>query len=406
MSQQNERPQRMKMNCPRDRRSGRRGAPRPRPARGPRASPSGRPDSDVTCRARRAMRVLLALLLAVTPPAGSVSHDTFGVTDARDMAAVVRLQLPSVLTLGSTGTAEAGMRTDLLAPGDGLRRRWTWAHIGEALSAKKLGGPLTVQRTRSGLFPFQSGGALTGLLPSDSPFGSRGRESEAYSVDGATLPQLLRHGKDEQQQQQEEQHETAGGGQPYRYYFSGKILELSAGAPVAGLTQPLGYELLDDTALVRPLAEATAALRRSRLADAPPYDANPTTSSSSSGGAELQANLWLSSANASTPLHYDTSANLFVQLRGRKRFWLLPPAAATELPMEPAHSPGHRQLAVHPLDTVNLAGSDGTSNDTTMTHAERALLKALPDKLRKQAVQVELGANTQTQQPPLIYTGY
>ena len=118
--------------------------------------------------------------------------------------------------------------------------------------------------------------------------------------------------------------------------------------------------------------------------------------------AELQGNLWLSSGNASTPLHYDTSMNMFVQLRGRKRFWLLPPAAATALPMEPVHSPGHRQLAVrtsphgspdhgtrhkHCLPQ-DLKGMSGTSPETT---SEQALAAALPASVIEQLQVVELG---------------
>jgi hypothetical protein len=50
-----------------------------------------------------------------------------------------------------------------------------------------------------------------------------------------------------------------------------------------------------------------------------------------------------------TPLHYDTSDNLFVQLQGRKRVWLLPPMASLRLPLQPLHSSGHRQLRLAAL---------------------------------------------------------
>jgi hypothetical protein len=40
------------------------------------------------------------------------------------------------------------------------------------------------------------------------------------------------------------------------------------------------------------------------------------------------ARLWLSAAGTSVPLHRDVAENVFVQLEGRKRFFLYPPAAA------------------------------------------------------------------------------
>ena len=39
-------------------------------------------------------------------------------------------------------------------------------------------------------------------------------------------------------------------------------------------------------------------------------------------------NLWLASPGAVTPLHYDTAANVYVQLRGRKHFLLAEPCHA------------------------------------------------------------------------------
>ena len=77
-----------------------------------------------------------------------------------------------------------------------------------------------------------------------------------------------------------------------------------------------------------------------------------------SGGKALQANLWMASANATTPLHFDTSDNLFLQLRGSKRVFLLPPTAATTLPLESVHSPGSRQLDLPPHSTDATATAD------------------------------------------------
>lgn len=270
---------------------------------------------------------MMALALLACAALAAPSGTPVLVADAGDLPAVLRLRQPALLRPASG------------AAGAALKQRWTWKHIAEALSAKSLGGPLTVQRDRdSGLFPFVSGGALTGLLPSDSPFGRSRRAT--LSIDGAELPALLRgQAAAPEGSGQEQQQEQTG----WRYYFSGKIMEVSAGKPVAHLTQPLGYELLEDQTLVQPLARAAAALRRERetARETVTVPTRPTSSA-----AELQGNLWLSSGNASTPLHYDTSANVFVQLRGRKRFYILPPEVATILPMEPAHSPGHRQLAI------------------------------------------------------------
>lgn len=86
-------------------------------------------------------------------------------------------------------------------------------------------------------------------------------------------------------------------------YFSGLVLQILEGRPVAASTRPLGVELLRQPT-VRKLAVAAKSRR------------------------QLQANAWLSTANASTPLHYDTSDNVFVQLHGHKRLWLLPPRYA------------------------------------------------------------------------------
>eukprot|EP01045_Picozoa_sp_COSAG04_P008007 COSAG04_NODE_435_length_14466_cov_135.545486_2_plen_99_part_00 len=77
--------------------------------------------------------------------------------------------------------------------------------------------------------------------------------------------------------------------------------------------------------------------------------------------------------------------NLFVQLRGRKRFWLLPPAATLQLPLEPAHSPGHRQLKITPPSQPE------GGEQCTDSLPERALMEALPAELRHQVIVAELG---------------
>ena len=130
-----------------------------------------------------------------------------------------------------------------------------------------------------------------------------------------------------------------------QYYFSGLVLQISEGRPVAATTRPLGVELLRLPA-VRQLAVAAKSRR------------------------QLQANVWLSSSHTSTPLHYDTSDNLFVQVHGCKRVKLLPPRAALSLPLEPLHSPGHRQLSDDIIGGERVVGGrtiNSTINSTINT---------------------------------------
>jgi hypothetical protein len=65
----------------------------------------------------------------------------------------------------------------------------------------------------------------------------------------------------------------------------------------------------------------------------------------------VQANIWLASANACTPLHLDERANLLAVMTGRKRVVLYPPAAATAAGLFPWASSVARSAR---------AGTDGT----------------------------------------------
>lgn len=328
------------------------------------------------------------LLLAGTRPPPGRSHV---VTSAGvwNLSAAVQMREPALLR-------GAG---DTVPPGDSLRRRWTWQHIGDALSARALGGPLTVQRDIAGLFPFFGGGALSELLPPDSPFKHRDGGA-TLRVDGAELPALLRG-------QVGSNPQSSTDDQPsWHYYFSGKIMELASGQPVVHQMQELGYELLEQNELVRPLVEVSTRLRAK--GDSGSVDIK-TNVDSIRRAAELQGNIWLSSGNASTPLHYDTSMNLFVQLRGRKRFWLLPPEAATILPMEPVHSPGHRQLAMRAFPVGSLEHDVGDSQcrhlllsdeSSAETSSEQALAAALPQSLVDQLRLIELGPGDVLWLPP------
>jgi hypothetical protein len=70
----------------------------------------------------------------------------------------------------------------------------------------------------------------------------------------------------------------------------------------------------------------------------------------------VSAALWLGSAGVTTPLHYDTSHNIFVQLHGRKRASLLPPSRASQARLFPSLHPGYRQAQ---LDITAPALADG-----------------------------------------------
>lgn len=59
---------------------------------------------------------------------------------------------------------------------------------------------------------------------------------------------------------------------------------------------------------------------------------------------QAQANLWLGSANSTTLAHYDARDNIFLQLHGRKRVYLLPPNSSAALPPHPCLSLGHRSV--------------------------------------------------------------
>lgn len=64
---------------------------------------------------------------------------------------------------------------------------------------------------------------------------------------------------------------------------------------------------------------------------------------------EVRANIWASSAGATTPLHYDERSNLFFQLQGRKRIRLYAPTIANmeAARLFPRQSPGARQASKH-----------------------------------------------------------
>ncbi len=101
-------------------------------------------------------------------------------------------------------------------------------------------------------------------------------------------------------------------------------------------------------------------------------DLTPMTSFSRCGGAgKAASNVWVGGANQTTSLHFDASANLFVQVVGSKKVVLLPPKAyplVKHFPDSHAHarqSPtpvdpylveelGGATLTVHPGDVLYI----------------------------------------------------
>ncbi len=83
------------------------------------------------------------------------------------------------------------------------------------------------------------------------------------------------------------------------------------------------------------------------------FDASPYQNVS---GSELLVNFWMASGGAVSRLHYDAAHNLFLQLRGRKRFLLVAPhdAVAQRLPLYPSAHPCHR---ASPFDPTSFLAS-------------------------------------------------
>ena len=69
---------------------------------------------------------------------------------------------------------------------------------------------------------------------------------------------------------------------------------------------------------------------------------------------------WFGTAPHTTPTHYDESHNCYVQVHGRKRFFLAPPSAAAHLRLYPTLHAYPRQSQVNPIQgtTVDVTGLD------------------------------------------------
>jgi hypothetical protein len=202
-------------------------------------------------------------------------------------------QEPLLLQKGEAGSSPPPLPT-------ALRQRLSWAAVGEALGVVHAQADLA---SAPGIFPFHHRNALlSGVSPeADAVFAAR----PVNEIAGVELVRRLA--------------QQRGAGRPR--YFSSLILKTSA-LEAGRATPAIGLALLRESG-VRQLAAAAKASSRS----------------------QLQANIWLGSTGSITPLHLDASDNVFVQLQGSKRVWLLPPAASLHLTLEPLHSAGHRQLA-------------------------------------------------------------
>ena len=109
--------------------------------------------------------------------------------------------------------------------------------------------------------------------------------------------------------------------------------------------------------------------------------------------------IWLGTAGAITPLHYDTQHNVYAQLHGTKDFWLLPPDAAR-----------HLYPRVHPLSHFARAREDGSSSfaastacsecDHCFEGAEDVALRAAPQESGRCMMHVRVGAGDVLYLPP------
>eukprot|EP01052_Picozoa_sp_SAG31_P028184 SAG31_NODE_2698_length_5225_cov_11.224542_3_plen_492_part_00 len=92
----------------------------------------------------------------------------------------------------------------------------------------------------------------------------------------------------------------------------------------------------------------------------------------------LSPHLWLGLPGVSATLHADTSDNTYVQLHGRKEFFLLPPAAAESVYLYPTSHPRSGQAQAHPQLSVDELHSrfPGFLPEAFHRWGERAVLEA------------------------------
>jgi hypothetical protein len=229
------------------------------------------------------------------PPAGSCTPVRRAATPLPDDAAGwgALLVQPSPVVFPASGSLSSA----LLVVTEG----WTWDAIGKGLGPHVQA--FVGEEGQAG-FPY-----FEQQMPLESVPAKRrlDRRASSMMMSGAELVDRLLH-----------RNTTA---QPdHLTYASQSMLRLNGGevdprAERAGPQPPMGTEL------------------RSAM----------QTLSAASNTSMASAALWLASAGAATPLHYDTSHNVYVQLHGRKRARLLPPSAAAKARLFPSLHPGYRQ---------------------------------------------------------------
>jgi hypothetical protein len=72
---------------------------------------------------------------------------------------------------------------------------------------------------------------------------------------------------------------------------------------------------------------------------------------------EVSSNIWLGGQNVIAPAHYDTVNNVYIQLKGSKRFRLLPPSSLHQVGLHGRHHPYACQSRV-----ANLRTGEGFTN--------------------------------------------
>ncbi len=129
-------------------------------------------------------------------------------------------------------------------------------------------------------------------------------------------------------------------------------------------------QLADDIEAGRGLHYHSTLLNETSAELAASFDASPFRNVS---GSEPQVNFWMASDGAVSRMHYDAAHNLFLQVRGRKRFLLIKPsdAVAHRVPMYPSSHPCHRASPIDP--TAFLLSS---APEMANVVAQEALLEA------------------------------
>ena len=274
------------------------------------------------------------------PTAVRTSSSPLPGDDADAWAQLLASPTPLVFPASSSSSTD-GQRAELLS----VVRNWSWEKIGEGLGPHARG---FIGQPGAYAFPYYEGN-----MPLEGVSASRGLSWSATSVviTGKELVARVRaaHRSDDTNEPS---------AQPSLVYGSQSLLHLKDGEvderPAArGPIPALGSELI-------------GALRQ--------IGAGATTTLAS-------AALWLGSGGSVTPLHYDTSHNVYVQLHGAKRFQLLPPSAAAKAHLYPSLHPGYRQslldISAPVLAGYNNSSSSGRAARATLELAASALTVTL-----------------------------